>query len=129
MGETIAAIQIVSVPKGEAPLHIRQAWVGLTLPLAVPAESLCMMVGGVLTAPRTVFGTVLRLLLGQGRRERGYIVAAQAAVDILARGKPEAARWWRENTPHLLAPGRQFVFDSQACREVMGAVWPPPPTT
>jgi hypothetical protein len=32
------------------------------------------------------------------------------AVDILSASSPDAAAWWRENTPHLFAPDRYLVF-------------------
>jgi hypothetical protein len=33
-----------------------------------------------------------------------------------ARAHPEAAAWWRENTPHLIAPKRYLVFHEEVCR-------------
>jgi hypothetical protein len=32
-------VRIVQIPSGEAPEHIRKAWVGLTLPLAADMQS------------------------------------------------------------------------------------------
>ncbi len=46
----------------------------------------------------------------------GYAVEAPPALEILANASPEAAAWWRENTPHLIAPKRYLVFHEEVCR-------------
>jgi len=38
------------------------------------------------------------------------------AVGILSRTSPEAAAWWHEHTPHLIAPKRYLVFHEEVCR-------------
>lgn len=123
----MAAIKIISTPPGEAPLHIREAWVGLVLPLAVPSVRSVWIVGGVLTGPKTALGQWIQLLLGRGRRHAGYVVNIAAAVTLLERANPSAAAWWRENTPELMAENRTFVFSAEACEETEEVVWPPPP--
>ena len=40
------------------------------------------------------------------------------AIAILERTAPDAAVWWRTNTPHLLKPRRYFVFEASACQRV-----------
>ena len=50
---------------------------------------------------------------GLGRR---VVTAAVPAVGILGEKRPEAAMWWRENTPHLIAPRRYLVFHEEVCR-------------
>ena len=122
----MTAIKIISAPFGEAPLHIREAWIGLVLPLAVPSVRSVWIVGGVLTGPRTALGHWLQLLLGRGSRHAGYVVNVVAAVALLDRANPSAAAWWRENTPDLLAENRNFVFNAEACEETGDVVWPPP---
>jgi hypothetical protein len=123
----LTAIKIISAPPGEAPQHIREAWIGVVLPLTVPAARSTYVIGGVLTGPRTYLGQQFRRLLGQGRREVGYIVSAADAVTLLARANPEAAEWWKQNTPHLLVSDRQLIFSVEACEEVEDIIWPPPP--
>ncbi|MBR1248538.1 hypothetical protein JQ609_16565 [Bradyrhizobium sp. AUGA SZCCT0169] len=49
-------------------------------------------------------------------RNAGYAVEAAPAIGILAKSSPEAAAWWRENTPHLIAPKRYLVFHEEVCR-------------
>ena len=79
-------IRIISTPPGEAPEHIRQAWVGLVLP--VP---------------------------GMMRRKGGYLVAADKAIEILSRQAPEAAKWWHQNKASSIARGMYFVFADDVC--------------
>ena len=46
----------------------------------------------------------------------GAAVEAAPAVESLAQVSPEAAAWWRENVPHLIAPKRYLVFHEEVCR-------------
>lgn len=104
-------IHITSVPSGEAPLWVREQWVGLKLPLAQrKAVPLTFLTSGVLSGPRNLLSCLLALLTGKLERQSGFLVESRAAVAILASQSPEAAAWWREKTPDQLKPGRQFVF-------------------
>lgn len=80
-----------------------------------PTEALTW---GVVSGPRSCWGSLLWVILGKCDRERGYIVVASDAVDALAEKDSEAAAWWRKNTPHLLARGRCFLFAKDACEIV-----------
>jgi hypothetical protein len=112
-------VRIVRVPPGEAPLEVREAWVGLVLPLARGFEGpRSIMTAGVLSAPATFLGTLLGWFMGRVRRADGFVVDAAAAIDILAVDHPDAAAWWRTNTPGLLRPGRRFLFHAEACEPV-----------
>lgn len=118
MGDRLlAAVKIVAIPPGEASEHIREAWVGLVLPLVVPSVKSVWVVGGVLTSPKTYWGQWLRFLFGNRRREAGYVVNVATAIALLERANPSAAAWWRKNTPELLAPNRNFIFAIEACEE------------
>ena len=117
------------MPPGEAPLHIREAWVGLVLPLAVPSVRSVWIVGGVLTGPKSLWHQRLYLLLGRGRRQAGYVVNLAVAVTLLERAHPSAAAWWRENTPGMIAENRSVVFSAEVCEETEEVVWPPPPNS
>jgi hypothetical protein len=110
-------IRIASTPPGEAPEAIRAAWVGLVLPLAVPGARTIPTVG-VLSRPKTQFGQFLALLCGRVKHERGYIVDAQRAVEILAAHAPVAAQWWRDNAAASVAPGKRLLFAAEVCQEV-----------
>ena len=116
----MGSVRIIDVPPGEAPLEIRKAWVGLVLPLAgnrVQARKL--PIAGVLTGPKNLFASLLRVFGGQRSFSTGYAVETRAAIDILEKADPRAAAWWRENAPHLLAPWRHFVFAAECCELVV----------
>lgn len=109
-------IRIISIFSGEAPEHIRAAWIGLILP-AVFSGPRAIQTVGVLSHPKTWFGMLLARISGKTKQERGYIVDAQRAVEILAVHSPDAARWWRESAAHSLQPGQYFLFHSEVCQE------------
>jgi hypothetical protein len=97
--------QITSLPPGEAPIDIQTAWIGCVMPLyAMTGER---RVG----SPRR--GVLSRKILPNSP---GYTVRVLEALAVLERRSPAAARWWRENTPYLVRPGKLFVFDVEACR-------------
>ncbi|MEX1132441.1 MAG: hypothetical protein WEC15_04380 [Flavobacteriales bacterium] len=116
-------IRITSTPPGEAPEHIRQAWVGLEIPVPQRYAGQQRAMGlGVLSGPKTWLGALLAVITGRAQQRNGYIVEANTAVELLAARAPEAADWWRKNTPHLIAPGRYFMFAVEACEEVEESV-------
>lgn len=110
-------VRIIAVPPGEAPLPVREAWVGLLLPLVPGDEGPVRLWGqGVLSGPKKPagrWGRWWRRLTGQVRAQRGYRVFVLTALERLEQKSPEAARWWRTSTPHLVAPGQVFIFSAQ----------------
>lgn len=111
-------IRVVCLPVGEAPLWVREAWIGLELPLVRHTRPKSYLGFGVLSSPISYVGQLWGLLRGQGIRIAGYPVYASEAVDLLAATNPEAANWWHSSVPHLLKPGRKFLFDSESCMTV-----------
>ena len=107
-------IRIKSTPPGEAPEHIRQAWIGLE----IPAFRCRGRVFGVLSGPKTRLGVFLARLLGRAKRKVGYAVDAEAAVNLLASRSPEVADWWRQNAPRFIEPGRYFMFAAESCEVI-----------
>ncbi|KPF75355.1 hypothetical protein IP68_08835 [Blastomonas sp. AAP25] len=107
-------IKIVRRPIGEAPDWVRDAWIGLSLPLAVDRQR-SLWGFGVLSGPSNAFLQLWALGLGKGIKLTGFSVNAKAAVDILEEVDPRAAGWWREHTPALVSGKRCFVFDADAC--------------
>jgi len=96
-------IRIVAVPPGEAPEDVRQAWVGLELPLAAGERG---------PSTGSVVGVVSKNVQSP---MPGYAVDGRIAVESLASAAPEAAQWWRENAAHVLAAGYQLVFPVEVC--------------
>jgi hypothetical protein len=97
-------IRIVARPPGEAPAHIRAAWVGLELPL---------MDGWI--GPRTCYAAGVL----SGKRAAivvGYLVNGKAAIELLAVHAPDAAAWWRTNAPHVLHDGCPLIFPADVCQ-------------
>jgi hypothetical protein len=115
----VSFVQITQVPDGEAPLEVREKWVGLTLPLMPPiAGSRFARTFGVLSGPRRPLARVIALLRGRAAKGRGYVVEATQALEILHQAHPDAAAWWRTNTPHMLVAGRCFLF-AESCGQVV----------
>jgi hypothetical protein len=98
-------IRITSTPPGEAPPNIREAWVGLKLPLAPKTEQ-----GEKLTA--------MGVLSGKQGCTIGYAVEGRAALERLAARSPEAAAWWRENVPCVVDSRYQFIFPVENCQKL-----------
>lgn len=111
-------VRIVRAPIGEAPDWVRQAWIGLELPVKTGRGLRRWRSIGVLTGPRSILGQLWARLLGRTDRIEGYVVDAKAAVDLLAVHNPEAAAWWRENADQLFDGRRGLVFDVAACEPV-----------
>jgi hypothetical protein len=109
-------IRIVKRPLGEAPEQIRNAWIGLVLPV-VPSHPGVLegRAFGVLSGPRSWVARRLAVLFGRGTRRRGYVVETTVAIGVLETAHPAAAEWWRTNAAHLLTPGRCLFFEEGCC--------------
>jgi hypothetical protein len=99
-------IRIVAVPPGEAPQGIRQAWVGVELPLVAGQKQ---------PQASAVHGVMSGGLAGSAL---AYVVDGRTAVERLASHDPNAADWWRENAPHVLAAGYQLLFPADVCQPI-----------
>lgn len=109
--ESKAFLKILSVPPGDAPEWVRAQWVGLELPLAGGiASAHTVSTLGVLSVPKTWLGWHLMKLFRRFKTEKGYVVECTQAVEVLEAAHPEAAAWWRENTPELIRPSQCFMF-------------------
>ena len=115
-------IRIVGVPPGEAPLWVREKWVGLELPLARGNPGPRTVYGtGVLSAPRNFRVAIWWWFLCRLERHTGYVVDAATAVRILEGAAPDAAAWWRETVPRVVGPRRKFLFAESVCQIVKDA--------
>jgi len=92
----MSSIVIVAVPPGQAPDWVRQAWVGLEIPV-VEVE------GG---DQRGVLG-------GPAENVDGYKVSGDVAISRLSGVHPKAANWWRDNAPNVLMGA--LVFKKDVC--------------
>ena len=113
MHRTTKHILIVRRPIGEAPDWVRDAWIGIRLPLACPQKSTWRGFG-VVSGPTGLFAQLWAMLRGRDIQVRGYAVNAGIAVGLVAESNPAAAEWWRQNTPDLVHRGH-FVFNEEAC--------------
>lgn len=97
-------IRIVAAPPGEAPPAVRAAWIGCVLPLVAGTDS-------------PDYGSASRGVMSRTsvKPYAGYGVPALEALSILAEHDATAARWWRENAPRLLQPGKVLVFAADVC--------------
>ena len=112
-------IRIVATPAGQAPEWVRAHWIGLELPLAERCEGRVMtLTTGVLEGPPTFFGFLSRLFRGRVKVSQGFAVESNDAIAILQTKSPDAADWWRQNTPALLAARRCFLFQKEVCELV-----------
>ena len=112
-------IRIVSVPLSEAPLWVREKWVGLELPLAYgDSGARGAITSGVLSGPRNRLIGPWWALRGRLERKSGYAVDADEAVRILEGTAPETAAWWRQNVPRLQHGKRKFLFAPAVCEVV-----------
>ncbi|RYZ05152.1 MAG: hypothetical protein EOO73_21350 [Myxococcales bacterium] len=121
-------IRIIATPPGEAPLAIREAWIGAQLPLAdTDGGARTVRTAGVLSGPKTILSAIATLVFGRTKKVRGFRVHAPVAIEVLGLHHPMAARWWREQAPQFLEPRRLFVFPAEVC-ELIEEVAPPAPT-
>jgi hypothetical protein len=112
-------VRIIAVPSGEAPLWVREKWVGLELPLAqksVVAQS-CLS-AGVLSGPKSFLSTLAGCFTRRYEQESGFIVSVIPALHVLEAASPETANWWRSNAPHLCKPWRKFLFHANVCEVI-----------
>ncbi|WP_146126936.1 hypothetical protein [Labrys okinawensis] len=115
-------IRIHSTPQGPAPIAIRQAWIGLTLPLleTAPSSPQTMIVETEFRNPANRLDA-LKQRLGFKRPTatwRAYTVQAATALRLLESHSPDAARWWRQHTPWLSEPDQVLAFDADCCELV-----------
>ena len=110
-------LRIESTPPGEAPLWVREKWVGLELPLAqASADPVRLYTGGVVSGPRTWWQGIVAWLRGRLEAESGFLVAVIPALEVLERTDPDAAAWWKENAAHVVTSSQKFLFRADACR-------------
>lgn len=115
--ERVSKVRIIRRPEGEAPEWVRDAWIGLDLPI-LDQEPVSTAGYGVMTGPKNLVVDWLWCLTGRSKAVAGYRIRADVAVDLLEQASPEAGRWWRENAAYSVRRGALFVFDTAACERL-----------
>ncbi len=108
-------LTIVKRPIGEAPEWVRDAWIGLQLPLARRGQR-TWWTHGVLTGQKGWLAITWALVTGELESTSGYAVSAATAVELLSKNNGRAAKWWRQNAATRITKGKLFIFDAAACR-------------
>ena len=103
----INMIKIVKTPTGEAPEWVREAWVGLFLPLYYIANE-----------SGEVEGVVSRQII-QIAREKVWCVEQNVAIGLLMTQNEKAAEWWIEQGYPI--PDKVFTFGHDEAELVSGA--------
>jgi hypothetical protein len=113
----MASIRILSIPPGEAPEDIREAWIGLSLPLAgwPLNRRRNWRVGGVLSGQKSVLAHWVSFIFGKAKKMDGYAVNGQLAITELEKKNPTAAAWWMQNVPRCVKPHWALVFPEDVC--------------
>lgn len=71
-------LEITAVPPGEAPLWVREHWVGLQLPLAQrKGAPISFLTSGVLSGPKGFLSCLRSMLAGKLERQSGFVVEIQ----------------------------------------------------
>lgn len=96
-------IRIIGVPSGEAPDWVREAWVGLELPVADPR---------MITEDIIIVEVLTRQLSEIKPR---YPVLVDDALECLERNSHVAAQWWHELYTRRGWSSEIFFFDSEVC--------------
>jgi hypothetical protein len=97
-------IRILTPPPGEAPAHVRAAWVGCELPVFATTDD-------------SRVGQQMKGTLSGRKAEHfdGFTVQSIEAVAALERHDAAAARWWREKASQVIQPGKLFAFPTDTC--------------
>jgi hypothetical protein len=102
----VGHLRIVDTPPGEAPEEIRRAWVGVELPLRRGEGE-----------PQQL--TTVGAVSNEGPElTTGYVVDGRAAVRALESHAPDAAEWWRQHAPHVLARRYRLCFPCRCCERI-----------
>jgi hypothetical protein len=117
--ERSSTVLITSVPAGEAPLWVREKWVGLELPICGPGIPRTYRTVGVVSGPSSLPGFLFAVLRRRTKKTPGYIVSGEAALIALEEVSPDAAAWWRANAPGFFRPGRYLVFQKTVCTPLL----------
>ena len=115
-------VKIIQAPQGPNPLWVREAWIGLYLPVLSESKlpqrffTFPDKAGYIAEAWKSYLFYFWFLLTGQMQITEGYAISSVRALEILEIVRPDAVAWWKENAPVMLRPGMVFLFDSHSCK-------------
>lgn len=97
-------VRITSIPPGEAPLWVREKWIGIVLEGEQYLSSPCIIAGdmgpvGVLTHD---------YVAGDRDFREAFMTSSAYAIETLRLQEEDAAKWWDENFDKILIP--TFIF-------------------
>jgi hypothetical protein len=121
--EATGRVKNVTIPAGEAPEWVRQAWVGLVLPCyPVAGFPTCPELGVLSGRPDGAHCKDAACDAGNGRD--GVRVPQTGALTILELYNPNAARWWKTNGyPKHGEHENCFGFATQEVQIISGVVF------
>ncbi|MDD2766682.1 MAG: hypothetical protein PHH40_02880 [Candidatus Moranbacteria bacterium] len=106
--EDLGTIRFISVPRGGAPLQIREQWIGVEVPCLFSHDGVPSNAGDTMHDVETGLEVL---------DYPGYIVLQTHAIEALQQKSPEAAEYWmRQGFPnHAFA---LFLFDHNSAEVV-----------
>jgi len=106
----MGTIRIIKTPDGEAPLWVREAWVGLELPCILKKDESDQASGVLSKKPYE-------------HRSGCWYVLQDLALDFLEIAHPKAAEWWyAQGFPH---EDSAFTFNEDEAEYVEGLILVP----
>ena len=107
-------IIVVRRPIGDAPEWVKDAWIGVRLPVA-KTQATSHAGFSVTKGPHTLIPRLWSILRKKSDYYSGYVVHAKTSVEILSETRPDAANWWRTNVHNCLQGFNCFLFDEESC--------------
>ena len=106
---------------GDEPAFVREAWVGLVLPLQ-QGKSQPVVVPPIRLPLRALsFRQRMSRIFQKQLADQpmpAYIVNAAEGFEVLKRERPEAALWWQKRFPEALSGRYYFRFNAENCEEL-----------
>jgi hypothetical protein len=106
---------------GDEPDFVREAWVGLELPVLEGKEQPVLVPPVKLPWRALSFSKQITRLFSRQLADQpmpAYLVGAAEAFEVLKRERPEAAKWWQTNFPAALSGRYNFRFDVENCQKL-----------
>jgi hypothetical protein len=118
---TITKVRIVGIPPGEAPEDVRQAWLGVVLPLAPGQRGPVQLHAAAQNEwQETWFTRFWRYVTTWRLQNAAYLVSVDDALIALEKTFPDAAHWFKRNRPEWCGQNLVFQFSTDCCEPVHG---------